>query len=302
MSVGLNNYDFNEKEKWRVWTWNRIREKTHKPIKDSLGLYFAAAQDLDRPVAIKKGFSDHNLLAVERDLKSVKILRKNGVNVIHSDLTSVINDWKGRNEIDFINADFTCGITDDIIAFLYMAYLCHSVSSGCIVAINLLRGRDIGLREIAETVGRKDTLGSYVLKKSLSKKKQRGKHRGQRIFICGLLWVYINLADSARVFGKNKGSKYSKGENRASIDHLIRFIKKAGPSFYSYKSSNGRNVMDACVFEVNKNFFQKVNNHSDSKTFIPRVFKKLDININPKSARMKVAAAKAVRTMRKGAT
>lgn len=65
MNTGIENYNFDEKNKWRIWNWNRIRERLTCKPRDALVLYLAGPQDLDRAVAMRKGFDPLNMIAVE---------------------------------------------------------------------------------------------------------------------------------------------------------------------------------------------------------------------------------------------
>jgi hypothetical protein len=72
------NYKFGTKANWRRWQWNRIVERLAVPVRDAVVVYLAGPEDLDRPVALSKGFRPDNLIAVDRDGDVVKQLRMNG--------------------------------------------------------------------------------------------------------------------------------------------------------------------------------------------------------------------------------
>lgn len=300
-SVGLSDYDSTAKKQWRVWTWNRITKKLKIPAKDAVGLYFAAAQDLDRPVAIRKGINPNNLIAVERDIDSVKALRKKKVNVINGDLCAAIRDWSDtKPSINFINADFTCGITNSVRAFLALIFASDWVSHNGVVAFNLLRGRDKGLTELHQSLFAENSIGSrIVMPKLLSKKKQNEIHRGQRLALAGLIHIGINLSVNLR-FRKIKGEDEA-FRHRRIYDTVIKFVKNCSPVFYSYKSANGRNVMDSCVFNIHKigmytpGFDYNKHAEEQENDSIENMCNK---DFNWPDIKMKVAAAKAIRTMR----
>jgi hypothetical protein len=289
-TTGLKDYDFANKEKWRVWTWNQIRRKLKVPIKDAVGLYFPGPQDLDRPVAIKKGFSPHNLFGVERDCATVKALRKNKVNVIEGDLMATIRYWSTTPpQLDFINADFTCGITPATLAFLAALYGCDGMTNPTVVVVNLLRGRDKQLNDLTDAAFARRTVGNKVLKCIFPKKEQSKIHRGKKYAISGLLWMATHRK-CVMIHHKKHGW------DKALTHMTIEYMKSLKLSFYSYKSPKGRCYMDSCAFVASKTEF-----YHNSKVF-GEIAERMEVNrkiiSGCENLKTKVAAAKAIRTMR----
>jgi hypothetical protein len=82
--------------------------------------------------------------------------------------------------------------------------------------------------------------------------------------------------------------------NQEVVQHQISYMKSLKLSFYSYKSPKGKCYMDACAFTANRTGF-----YCNSEKFNEIACK---MQVTPVSeadnCKMKVAAAKAVRTMR----
>jgi hypothetical protein len=118
-----------------------VLKSTKGREKKEIILYLAGPEDLDRKIAIKKGVPEHNLIAVENDPKTVKILRGRGVNVIEGDLRKVVQNWSREKRLCAIVADFCCGI-DKLSKDVFEVMRIKSTTVDAVLAINLQRGRD----------------------------------------------------------------------------------------------------------------------------------------------------------------
>lgn len=283
MAIGLHNYDFEEKNKWRNWAWNKIRQHTGKKTKESIVLYMPSFQDLDRKVAIKKGFNEHNLIAVEKNPSVVKSLRKMGVNVIDGDLFDIIDGANGIPKINVVFADLVNGITFETLQFSITTVLTSNwVSNQFIFAINLLRGRDRWSRVPKE-------FESFWKEEGLFKKSKwviepTNMHRGKILSL-----FMFAVASSHGTFGTydsdtenpNLGMNLKVLQKRHDLFYMKRRVaQKMQPKFYSYKSLNGRTTFDSVVMFLDKRWFP---------IWEPE---------HKKTMTMKIAAAKAIRTMK----
>lgn len=92
-------------------------------------------------MAIEKGFQDHNLIAVERDGKSIHALRSKKVLAINGDIVDVLFFWEGLR-VNVLFADFCCGYTPEINIFVKKLLPYNTFFTDCIVVLNLMRGRE----------------------------------------------------------------------------------------------------------------------------------------------------------------
>lgn len=143
MSASDKDYKFGTKNNWRRWQWNRIVERLTKPARESIVLYLAGKDDLDRREALRRGFRSENLIAIDNNLEIVKNLRSKGVVAIHGDLIDIIANWSGDPRIDVIVADFCGGLTKKCGSGLIreMAYS-KGLAMRTVLSVNMLRGRD----------------------------------------------------------------------------------------------------------------------------------------------------------------
>jgi hypothetical protein len=135
------NYDFVQKEHWRNRMWNQIRERVTCHPRDAVVIYLAAEQDLDRETAIRKGFSDENLIAVDYKESVVSAIRARGRLAICGNLFDVLDRWPDHTPVDAVVADFTCGLRKNIIFGMAVAMNLPAFANTTFL-VNLMRGRD----------------------------------------------------------------------------------------------------------------------------------------------------------------
>ncbi len=170
--VGLASYDNATKQSWRCWAWNRICERLwaikrpgarmpkrdsaafREVAKDATVLYLVGPNDRDRSEAIKRGFRNANLLAVDIDSENVASVRSAGNIAITGDLATVILDWPVDWPLDVIVADLCCGLTESAYDVM-RAIIAHRGAPGevrrLVCAVNLQRGRDSASNNARET-------------------------------------------------------------------------------------------------------------------------------------------------------
>lgn len=277
MSIGLEDYKFQEKEKWRHWVWGNAFERLN-PF-NSVVLYLAGAQDLDRQVALQYGFQDYNLIAVENDKKSIKELRKKGVNVIEGNIIDVISCWEGKPKIDFVNFDFTNGLNWDKIRLVCPVLLSNIFPSIRCFVFNIMRGRDKFAGDMRKEKAyifnrqyRKFVLKKINLEKSFIESKF--KHRG----ILLLFWLSIcsfKLIEGIRV-------------DKRDLKSLLGYSRIFNPKIYSYKNENNT-VFDCLYININWGNNILLHNVDDLSNLKLKEKNKL---------KSRIAAAKAIRTMK----
>lgn len=145
----IDGYKFGNKNNWRRWAWNRINERYSLPKKDAIIIYLAGKEDLDRKIAIEKGFNPNNMIAVDKNPDVIKHLRNKNVTCIEGDIIEVISNFKyTKSKINILIADFCCGLNNnihDLSLFLTTSSIGNSFDNDSILLFNFMRGRDKSL-------------------------------------------------------------------------------------------------------------------------------------------------------------
>jgi hypothetical protein len=234
----IEGYNFGNKNNWRRWVWNRICEKYKRPRGDALIVYLAGAEDLDRRIAIEKGFKPYNLIAVDKDENVVNQLRQKGALAIQGDLFEVLKGFNGTDyQIDILIADICSGVSDEVYSFA--KYLTEDInnnifcgeteeekaalergetvdsSSYPVAMFNFMRGRDKGI--------------------ILNSLKEQTKHRGE-MFI--------------RTMFKLKQEYEEREMHSTEPEPFEDYLTYCQPEYKSYKSNCGYLVMDSVVFNI----------------------------------------------------
>lgn len=164
---GLDQYTSGTKETWRGWQWNRIVERLcgikhiggpgdrgpawrRQILKNKTVLYLVGPEDADRPLALRHGFANQNVIAIDLRQDRVNAVRRNGGVAIHGSLQQIIAHWKENWSIDVIVADFCHGLTKDALALHPILMAQPAFAAGGVLAINMMRGRDADSNEIRE--------------------------------------------------------------------------------------------------------------------------------------------------------
>lgn len=152
--VGLESYDGGEKQSWRGWQWNRIAEmlpgcrqgmrpsQLRSAARKAVALYLCGPDDMDREKALRSGFLNHNLIAVDIDEDNIENVRRTGGLGIVGNLADAIAMWPPTLMPSAIVADLTGGLTKSALDIHAALVLSGAIRAGTVVSINLLRGRD----------------------------------------------------------------------------------------------------------------------------------------------------------------
>jgi hypothetical protein len=221
------NYKFGTKANWRRWQWNRIVERLAVPVRDAVVVYLAGPEDLDRPVALSKGFKPDNLIAVDRDGDVVKQLRMNGTLSVCATIEDVVMSFPVDRSADVVIADYCGGLSQSRANMIYR--MIHSPNfSKTVWSFNLLRGRD----------------GTFNDGRALMLELSDGnipKHRG-------ILIVNAVAYQLVHDFVTHNGAPNTELFWERTTRKLFEAMR---PAFESYPSEvNGvRMFMDSCVFK-----------------------------------------------------
>lgn len=294
MEIGLKNYDFGAKRKWRKQIWNEIIKRITVPKGEAVVLYLPGPDDEDGKIATSKGFKRRNLIAVDLNEENIFKIRAKGGFGICGDLESVLEAWT-EPKIDVVVADFCGGLSMTMITKFPMI-LAHSPGikdikkagdSRCVVMVNLMRGRD------AET--------NIFRKNNKVNTKHRGQHfmdmyYGMESFLLFHYCMEYNrlndifkggdfvgkkdaLNGIARLFANNGGIPDDLFNGDEFNWDNGKTFKEVNPVYLSYKSIS-RVYMDSVVFS-----------HCG---YFPVEYSKYD---SSKQTKRLIAATKAIRTM-----
>lgn len=246
------DYKFGIKNQWRRWLWNRIEERLTVPAREAVVLYLAGQDDLDRYVALRHGFKDHNLIAIDRSEKVVRTLRNSGVVSMQGEFMDAICTWPANRPVHAIVGDFCCGLESKMWKRIMGLMLLTHVRPA-VYAFNFLRGRDQssnGIRaSILESIGKsRDVIPEL---KALAE----AKHRGM-IVACDIVSTMISVMVEGRYefTTDEKGEtqmvnnpNFDRGKMNLEFVHWLSeyIIERSSFSPYSYKSSG--QVFDSCV-------------------------------------------------------
>jgi len=224
---GLDSYQNGTKETWRGWQWNQIVKRlcgpkplgpaaTREKLKDKLVVYLVGPNDVDRDVAVRKGFRSENLIAVDIDRKRVSSTRAAGGLAVAGSLTHIAAAWPTNRPVDALIADFCFGFDVEFMKFAHAICMSPMLSPHAAVSVNLLRGRD--------------AFNDTVRKKYFPDSNHEDKRRN--IKVAGM---FANLAACFATADANPSSE----DTDAAVDAM-------SPAMYSYKS--GPQWFDSVVF------------------------------------------------------
>jgi hypothetical protein len=219
------DYKFGPKNNWRRWAWNRVTERLGCLPKDAVVIYLAGAQDLDRNVALERGFLNWNLIACESSTRVVQALRDQRVLTIHGDLFETLLAWPHDVRVAAVIGDFCGGLSTKMLCrILQLDILPHLRCA--VLCFNWLRGRELdsqGLRELGE-------LPSV------------GRHRGQQFWHM----ARMHWAQGAEILSPDDWMRLD-AETWRQIERRSQYIDKhCSPCFHSYRS--GAQVFDSIVY------------------------------------------------------
>lgn len=238
--VGLASYEKTQKEHWRRWQWNKIVEKLtahlqypwerRQVIRDACGVYLVGPDDLDREEALKRGFRNKNLIAVDIDEHRVRSVNERGGVAVCGNLADLLMFWPETMPLSFISADLCCGLTD---------YASHSLGTSINACRGLLGDKKIGGKSISTVACINLLRGRDPESNSIRLHHQNfgveEKHRGA-------LWFYEHLAGYAAM-AKRLGSSDSD-----VLDELRLVWDIASPSYMTYRS--GPQKFDSVVLRL----------------------------------------------------
>jgi hypothetical protein len=198
------------------------------PNHEALVLYLAGAADLDREIAIRHGFKNLNLIAVESDKLVISSLRKKGVLVVDGKIQEVIQSWRPSRYVDLLVCDFCSGWEPVVIDTLLSNMMANPSFFRSVIVINVMRGRDARSNERRQEI---------LSRLSHSEKEIVGKHRGRLIAEDFIKEVAETLNEDCDDNTLPPEARYDR----------LSLLKMMSPRYFSYRSETGQ-VFDSVVF------------------------------------------------------
>ena len=132
----------------RAAIWQAAKERLMCPVQEAVAVYLGGEADYDRDVALSLGFRPYKLFVVEHERRVFEQLRLKGKQVIFSELTAAVQNWPlttkdTSHQVNFLYADFQCGLIESATA-MHQHLVSRSEFKDCVMAVNLLRGREVG--------------------------------------------------------------------------------------------------------------------------------------------------------------
>ena len=244
----VKNYAFVQKEHWRRWAWNQVRERADLSG-NCVVLYLAGPADHDRRIATEKGLPEAALVGVDRCASNVQRCRAAGGFAVAGDIMDVAIAWPAHTRVAAVVADFCGGISSDtrgLHAHIGLLF------PGVVVVANLLRGRDAaanGMRSVLKEWG-------FAPPKCLPEGGER--HRGWQMLAGGALEKFIialpdlvpkHLEKLLAIGAQELGMTVSLQEAVREGDRLVKAaarkmaaddVAALRPQFSSYRSGHLR--------------------------------------------------------------
>ena len=285
-SGAAKNYAFKQKNDWRNWCWNTIKRYRKKHSRKGVYLYLAGPNDADRDTAIRKGFANEDLIAVDLCQENIDYVRSRGGYGICADIMDLVWMWPEHTPIAGILADYCSGLVSSNTGS-YDAFQ-NRVALGSIAVFNFMRGRDSITNDLRHTLKR---LGVYD-------------------------FIRIALPDEKNLSDKNRAVQFLMAHHvdtvlqgyrqlnysLSAVEFSQALYKKLvvdEPQFYSYKS--GHLVMDSVfclpcgqLFEVSLR--RSIDEHFAEMEKLRQKY--IDAGELDPSVKRKIAATLAIRTQR----
>jgi hypothetical protein len=278
----MDSYKFGNKNNWRRRQWNLIRDRISVSPKDAVVLYLAGPEDLDREVAISKGFRDSNLIAVERNKRTAAGLRKKGILTLNCDIIDAIYSYNRDKKIDVLVADLTCGLEHKIWFAVAMSWLLPQMSKA-VYSLNMQRGRENRFAAVDAMRKISKQEGSHEL---------FGMHRALMLYRAYLETYIYSGFQSFEI--DDSGMHFYDIDNLLYLEAFYYTKLITNPSEpISYKSDKGNLVFDSIVFKsVGDDILKNFINGQHAQQFVQ------GIAFNKKNVRRSLGAILAHRTRR----
>ena len=237
---GLESYANGTKDTYRGHVWRRIAERLPR-VRQHMGpaarrhlasqavvLYLVGPDDFDRQRALKHGFQNHNLIAVDIEKERIEKVRQDGGVGVCGNLSDILAMWPSDLPVSVVLADFQCGLNNSMFHFHDALFKTAGLASGSVISVNILRGRDEVSNDFRSAAA---DVTKLVASYGVGSSKSNEKHRGV-FFMTKLTWT-IGLALHQAI--KDAGLSHDTSLRRHVERHILKLI--GTPSYYCYESS-----------------------------------------------------------------
>lgn len=286
MSGEAMNYKFGQKNHWRRTIWNAISDRLQVPAKDAVVLYLGGKTDLDRQIALSKGFRPENMLFIDRSKKVVDGQRGAGHLAIAADFFQAVHSLPRSLEASVVFGDFCSGMSPDTLD-----KVCGSLwlknTHAAVFAFNFLRGRDPSWCQWSNAA--RDLWGSPS---------GGTKHRGRQLIDWVLLtltlqthpWFEYDDRNDGWGFSSKAPRQFKTGQLGEVIGRYVKPITQVmRPQIFDYRSVS-RQTFDSVVFVNPVKLY--------AAKLLADVWRDPPVDVAP-GTRSRLAAVAAHRTMRR---
>lgn len=237
--LGADSYRNATKETWRGWVWNRIVERLpgfnpkmgpaalRRLCEDKTVLYLPGPDDLDRRCAMKRGFRNENLIAVDISKERAENVRAAGGLAIRGTIQEVVASWPLDWPVNIVMADYCGGLTWGN-AGIVLGLARGGIVKGGIVAINMMRGREsFSSEDKRNLIEYRDTIKRFPGGLPSNADKNRAV-----MFMYNLYHFFI----------------HSLQNREGGLQVLLNWFCKMRPTYMTYRSHAGAVYFDSVVF------------------------------------------------------
>ena len=203
-------YTFGSKKHWRRTMWNAIASRIDVPAREAVVLYLGGKEDLDREVAVSKGFKQENLIFVDRSREIVSLQRSRGTLAVSADFVETCFSLPPSMKVHAVFGDFCRGLSPAFLDSLYFLLWAPNLESS-VFAWNFLRGRDPQWNEFRQCFDGQQDIGGHS-----------AKHRG--IQFQTYLWIQMSTLLIPGLELRRDGVEYVGGKPMSAqeLQKLVR--------------------------------------------------------------------------------
>lgn len=242
-------------------------ERLHVKPEAALVLYLVGPDDIDRQIALKKGFQNHNLIGVDIKRSNIKTARAHGGLSIACNALDLLKSWTG-SPFDAVYLD-TCS-SAEIIEQLDPIRM-RGIHSDTILALNVQRGRE---RSIS-------TRHNLMIWQAMGCSTHRAEFISQywRTKIMATIIIAMHCKGMIELTQLHRSPLFwAEASTKIDLKEFANVInEKMDPRGYSYRSN--KVYMDGIVF----------------RSVLGNIMQPQDVDVR---LLKKIAALKAVRTMK----
>lgn len=247
------DYLFGGKNNWRRWQWARMRDALdgRGRVAKAVVVYLAGEHDHDRRLAVSKGFTAENLIAVDESEDVVMGLREMKVLAIKGNILDVAEVWAPDRALDVLVLDLCSGLYKGLRARI--STLVGKIHlRDTVFALNLARGREWGFVDYDHGMARANTNVCLELMGSRMRVAEEKKlHRGLAALCHAMIYeAHLLMGRMKQVGG---GLVIPDIKEGGGFDDTVALVLqwmliKANASIHTYWSPEAKQNFDGIVW------------------------------------------------------